>query len=565
MKVSLLLLTISLTTSPVFGHENLRTGGNLGDVHATATDISESDLIATAGTFGGTVDFGGLSLSSTGSFPDVFLTVGRPGLPPLGTVISGVGETDAVITPIRVILQDEEAVYLIGTVEGTLEYGPGAFLSSMQIGVKNTFIVKYAIKEDGLSADWGRVFTGLDSNTPHDAAIGPSSQLWIVGEFYSTTNFAPGSAPIGNLTAAGLSDGFTAQLQLEDGSPAGTPRQIGSTGSDAITSICFDIFGGSYLGGYFQESINVDVAAANPLGDLTSTAGGTDGFVVQRNGVGGFTSVEHIYSSGEGSGYARVLSLAMRQFNDLIIAGDFRGEPLTNATNAFMLANDGSDDVFVARRADGAISHTTRIGGSSPSFANRIVANKGSIVLAGSFVGEGIFAADGDSFTREDTPGFFDGYLWTLDENLETIGFRDIHDQHIGEIRDVALKENGWVSAVGSFRQNASFNTANSESIAVTNDFSANYFQWFAYPIDLPELEIEPLGTTGVVLSFTPRCGHDYVFEKSPDLSTWSNSGSTFTGGTSDLHTLKEFPPSGPTMQFFRLHVLSTTEKLALP
>lgn len=535
-------------------HEHLLTGGSaFSDDHAMATDISDTDLICRAGTFLDTVDFSGTILTSTGSFPDAYLTVARPGSPGLATSIKGVGAFDAQIEPVRVIL-DGNYVYLIGYVQGTLEYAPSMFLSSIQAAFANTFIIKYAIKETGLFPEWGRIFNGHQRNLPFDAALDGNGVLWVVGYFEATVSFRPGEAPIGDLTSVGGWDGYTAQLN-PNGTPALVARRLGGPGEDAVTSIAFDANNYSFIGGYFSETANVDMLAAVPAATLTSTDF-TDGFLVRRNPSEGFESLEHFQCAGP----AKVTTLALREFDDVIIGGEFSHSGLSMTTPGFSLSGEDAANAFVARRTYGVVTHLKGVQGVGNGFANRVVANKCLISLGGSFTGRMTF---GGGFTLE-TPGDFDGFLWTLTETLETEGFRHVRGPSNGEVRDVALKSNGWVSAVGSFRSDTDFQNG-VESNLKLNGFDTDFFQWFAYPAPLPAIGIEPFSDAGVVLSFTPRCGHDFLIEESPDLINWPFTGTPFVGGSSPLFVLMEYPPGGPTQRFFRLHALSTTELLALP
>jgi hypothetical protein len=556
-KTSLLLAFFCIASSG-FTHEILTTGGAVGsDVDATATDISESDLIATAGRFYDTVDFSGTTLTSIGAAQDIYLTVGRPGETPLATSITGndSGVFDSFGDPVRVLLSGDY-VYLVGHLQGPIEYAPGAILSNPVPAFTNTFVIKYAIKEDGLSAEWGITFRGTQPNRPHDAAIDGNGVLWVVGYFEGTTNFDPSGAPIGNLTSNGLYDGFTARLN-PDGTSADAPRKLGGTGFDEIKAIVFDDNNYSFIGGYFNGTANVDVLAAKPAASLTS-AGGNNGFVVRRTPAEEFISLEHFSTSDN----AEVRTLALRGFDDLIIGGEFTAPELSASTPGFTLIGGGATDAFIARRQSGALTYITSISGSGHGFVNRIVANKSIITVAGSFVLQTDF---GNGEIIRNTPGDFDGYLWTLTDTLETEAFRHISGTQNAEVRDAALKENGWISAVGSYRSDTEFRNGASV-ISKPSTFDSDYFQWFCYPAPLPQVAITPFGTTGIVLSFLPRCAHDYLIEESADLTTWSPSGAAFTGGTSTINTLKEYPPPGPATHFFyRLHALTTTERLALP
>ena len=541
-----------------FTHEVLTTGGaSASDVDASTTDISSTDLIATAGRFYETVDFSGTSLTSLGAAQDIYITVGKPGTTPLATSITGNdnGIFDSFGEPVKILLH-ESSVYLIGHLQGPIEYAPGAILSNPVPAFANTFVIKYAIKDDGLSPEWGITFASSQPNLPHDAAIDGDGILWVVGYFEGTTNFDPSGAPSGNLTSNGLRDGFTARIK-PNGTSAGAPRQLGGARNDEIMAIAFDDNNYSFIGGYFNDSANVDMVAGLPAASLTS-AGNDNGFVVRRTPGQDFLSLEHFSSTGS----AMVTTLAVRDFDDVIIGGEFTAPDLSMTTPGFTLTGGGGSDVFIARRQAGAVTHLTSILGSGFSFANRIVANKSVITVAGSFVLQTDF---GNGAIIRNTPGDFDGYLWTLTEKLQTEAFRHISGIHNAEVRDAALKENGWISAVGTYRSDTEFRNGPS-IISKPSTFDSDYFQWFCYPAPLPPVAISPFSDIGVVLTFLPRCAHDYLIEESTDLITWSPSGLAFSGGTSTLNILKEYPPTGPTPHlFYRLHVLTTTERLALP
>jgi hypothetical protein len=155
-----------------------------GTAFARAVAVDPSDAVIVAGTFSGSIDFGGGPITSNGD--DVFVAKYDDNGNHLWSSGYGDGQPDNVG---GIACDAAGNIIITGSFLGQLGFG-GALLNASG----NQFSDVYVAKLDALGGHvWSKRFGDLDSQEGHDVAVGPSNEIVITGLFGSTIDFG-GSA-----------------------------------------------------------------------------------------------------------------------------------------------------------------------------------------------------------------------------------------------------------------------------------------------------------------------------------------------------------------------------------
>ena len=211
------ILTLAATVAGAFTPAHLwsqRFGGTgIDGGYSAATDASGNVFLA--GSFSGTVDFGGGALVSAG-IDDIVVAKYSPTGAHLwsqrfGSTGSDVGNfvaTDA-----------SGNVFLAGTFNGTVDFGGGALVSA---GGTDIIVAKYSPTGTHL---WSQRFGSTGNDAGNSVATDASGNVFLAGSFNGTVDFGGGA-----LVSAGGTDIIVAKY-----SPTGThlwSQRFGSTGND---------------------------------------------------------------------------------------------------------------------------------------------------------------------------------------------------------------------------------------------------------------------------------------------------------------------------------------------
>ncbi|MBW6513259.1 MAG: hypothetical protein K0B87_00665 [Candidatus Syntrophosphaera sp.] len=199
-----------------------------------AVDSAGKALVA--GSFSGSVDFGGHLLTSAGG-DDIFVIK----LTPAGVVewarrAGGEGNDQA----ISLAIDSTDAVYVTGAFRETADFGP---LNLSSAGVSDIFVTKL-----GSAGAWLGAMRagGTEGDVGLSIAVESPSAIYVSGAFVGTANFGSHE-----LTSHGLADVFVSKLNSEGNWL--WAMGAGSSGMDMCPALALDGSGGLRLGGWYSN------------------------------------------------------------------------------------------------------------------------------------------------------------------------------------------------------------------------------------------------------------------------------------------------------------------------
>ena len=199
------------------------------------------------------------------------------------------------------VMDSQGNYYITGRFNGTVDFGEnwGITDSKNATGTNNIFIIK--INSVG-TYQWTKIIP-INFNGFHRAFIDKLDQLYILGTFSTSVNFASDWGLTDSLTTAGSNDISLTKINI-DGT-YGWTKKIGGTGYDISSSIAFDTNNNLYIFGIFSNSFNI----AEYWGDTETitSAGDYDLFLTKINAndsyvwtkTFGTTTQEFAYNHGD--------------------------------------------------------------------------------------------------------------------------------------------------------------------------------------------------------------------------------------------------------------------------
>jgi hypothetical protein len=323
--------------------------------------------VVVAGSFRGSIDFGGGPLASAGA-GDIYVAKLDPSGKHLWSKAFTGGDEE---TAHRLALDADDNILLGGQFEGTITFGGGSLTSA---GGSDIFVVK--LDPTGKYA-WNKSFGSASGDSYiNTLAAASDGGAVIAGSFTDTIDFGGGP-----LTGAGADDVFVARID-GFGDPVWS-KSYGSAGNQSGTAVHVDAAGSVILAGQFVGSIDFGGGALTAAeGDVTRP----DIFVAKLDAAG-----SHTWSKRFGDvDIDTAAGIRADSDGNIVLAGgfkgaiDFGGGPLASAGGA-----DGYSDVFVAKfDPSGAQLWARRYGDKEAQEAAAVAIDSGrNIVLTGDFVG----------------------------------------------------------------------------------------------------------------------------------------------------------------------------------
>lgn len=331
-----------------------RFGGG-GDDQAYAIAADRAGFVV-AGTFQGTVDFGGGPLSAQGG-NDVFLVrYSGDGAFQWARALGGVGD-DLVY---GVSTDGGGAVAIAGAFTGTADLGGDPLKSA---GGYDVFVARYG-------PDGKHLFSLRAGGAGDDAASSVASDAQ--GEL-AVAGYFSGTAPFGGemLVSAGDLDAFLARVGADG--KVRLARGFGGGGEDVANRVALDGKGNAVLVGYLHGSASFG-------GDVLSSAGGSDLFVARYAPDGAHLWSKRFGGAADDSASAVAIdpSGAATVFGLSLGAADLGGGVLMGPEPyGLLLARYG---------ADGKHQWSRRFGSSAPARAGNVAVDAGGWTsITGSF------------------------------------------------------------------------------------------------------------------------------------------------------------------------------------
>jgi hypothetical protein len=307
-----------------FGPDGLfvwgRRFGDATDQTCSCVAVDRAGSVTLAGSFTGSVNFGGGLLTSAGS-TDIYLVT----FDPFGNVLRSHRFGDAAAQEATGLAVDSEgSIVLTGSMQGSLNLGGGVLLST---GGDDLFLARFAA--DGTHV-WSRRAGDDADQSGADVAFAPSGNVALAGTFAGAIDLGGGT-----LVSAGAEDICVAEFD-----PSGAvlwSRRFGDRASQIADQIAVNHLNQVVVTGGAQGTVNFG-------GGALVSAGGYDVFLAAYDDAGQPLSSQLNGNSADQT----ATSLCIDGDDRFLLAGSFAGNldlgggPLTGAgdTDAFLAKLD---------------------------------------------------------------------------------------------------------------------------------------------------------------------------------------------------------------------------------
>ncbi|HOC95100.1 MAG TPA: SBBP repeat-containing protein [Candidatus Cloacimonadota bacterium] len=332
-------------------------GGNMNDIaYDVAVDTSGNVLVT--GLYRNGAVFGNTTLSSTGSYTNIFVAKLDANGNWLWATRAGAGSANDEGRSLA--LDSSGNAIVTGCFRLTAYFGSYPITSS---GNDDIFVAKISPAGTWL---WAKKAGGDGQDRGYGVTLDSGGNIWLTGKYESTASFGDSS-----LTSLGGSDIFVARLD-SSGNWLWATSAGGSQPDEGKDLVCSPS-GGAYLCGIFRDGAS--------FGAITLTgAGENDIFAAALDGAGnwlwasnaGGTLADHAYGIGLDAG------------GGIGICGTFQGQA---SFGSHSLASSGYGDIFAARLDNqGAWTWAQGWGGADNDFAYGLQMDSGGdLLLCGSY------------------------------------------------------------------------------------------------------------------------------------------------------------------------------------
>ncbi len=481
----------------------------LAGAGVNSTDLSQGTAVATdssgnvyiTGTWEGTQNFGGTSLTSHGADDAYVAKYSSTGVLQWVADFGGGGST---VTTAGIAVDSAGNVYTTGYFQGTTYFngfaGTDSLTSSNGGSDENVYVSK-------LTTNGGFDYVeDLGAGTYAQAAgiaVNASTQaVYVTGSFVGTGNFNPGSGT-NDLTSSNSgsdTNSFVVGLAA-DGSYAFADL-LGSGSTAVAKAIAVDSSGDVYSTGWFTGTGNFDPAGTD---DLTST-GGINSYVSKLSSTGAFDFGEVI---GAGSVGAFATAIAVDGSGNVYTTGSFAGTGNFSGGSAIedlTSSSSGSDiNAFVLKMSSsGQYDFADILGsGSSDAEGNGIALDhSGNIYVAGTFVGTGNFNPGSGTANLTSSSGGTDTntFVSKLNSSGQYVSANNLGSGSSDAVGNgIAVDGSGNVYTVGTYAGTGSFSGGGTNQ-NLTSSYSGANNSFFLDQVAVQAVVPPPPPATGAVL-----------------------------------------------------------------
>lgn len=313
-----------------------RMGGNSWD-DGSGISLDAAGNIYVTGHFSGTADFnpgaGTANLTSAGDY-DMFVCK----LDPSGNFIwaNRIGNSNGDYSW-SIVLDAMSNVYITGQFFGTVDFNPGAGISSMSsVGGYDFFICKLDASGNFV---WAKSLGGLNPDVAYSISVDASGNVFATGGFNGTVDFDP-STNVFNLSSSGSEDVFV--LKLDASGNFIWAKSFGGNNFDSANSMSIDAFGNIYTIGSFEG-----IADFDPNGGVTNltSAGFSDVFICKLNNAGNFIWARNL----AGMNYEDAFAINTDVSGNVVFSGCFSAAvDFDPGAGVFNLIPTGTQDIFIS-------------------------------------------------------------------------------------------------------------------------------------------------------------------------------------------------------------------------
>jgi hypothetical protein len=267
------------------------------------------------------------------------------------------------------------------------------------------FVTKLNASGGGLAFS---TYLGADAGTDEvfGLALGKDGRITVAGMTQSSS--FPTTSGAMSRTFSAYWDGFVTRLSA-DGRAYVYSTFLPGSNYDEPTAVAVDDAGRAYVTGRTNSS-NFPVT---PGAAQTSLRGGYDGFALALAPDGG-SLVSGTYLGGAGAEQSS--AIVVTGAGEACVAGVTDGDfPVT--PDAFDGSANGGQDAFVCRiSAGGAMSYSTRLGGSASDLARGLAIRTDGLLLVSGYSASGAYPTTAGSYDpTQNSPGIYDGFATVLD------------------------------------------------------------------------------------------------------------------------------------------------------
>ncbi|RFS16815.1 SBBP repeat-containing protein [Emticicia sp. C21] len=330
-------------------------GGN-GEDRGTNIGTDAAGNVYLSGNFSNTVDFGGISLTSSGG-TDVFVAkYSQAGA--LVWVKKGGGIVGD--TPSDMAVDADGNVIIAGNFNYPITFDNYIINPA---GYFDIFLAKYNTNGE---LQWMKKEGGSDTESITGLTFDNDGNIFMTGYFYETSPFSGGA-----IISAGKKDIFLAKYNSSGG--AVWVRRAGGTNDDSASGVTVDEYGNSYITGYFVGSTTIGNTSFNSYG-------GNDIFVAKYAANGIFQWARQ----GGGTGDDEGNSITIDNANYIYVFGTFENSLTFGGSSA---TSKGDKDVFLVRYTDNGDVHSYEVaGGPNAEEARKVrVDTNKNVYLTGEF------------------------------------------------------------------------------------------------------------------------------------------------------------------------------------
>ena len=295
--------------------------GDAGEQTALGVAVDAQGNVLVAGSFHGTIDWGGGALTSAGG-SDIFLVK----LDSAGKYVWGKRFGDASDQSAAAVAVGATGdVWITGSVIGDVDFGGGVFTSADPLA--DAYLAHFAPTGVHLSS---KRFVGVSAQRGTALAVASSGDLFFGGILDGTIDLG-----CGPLAGAGSGDIFVGRL--DSAGVCIASKRFGDASAQELLTLAADMSNNVVIGGRFKGSVNFGGAM---LTMPTTTFGG---FAAKLD-----ASLTHVFSTSFGATtFAQeVTGVAADPSGNVFVGGSFSGTLTAGPTT---LTSAGLGDLFVAR------------------------------------------------------------------------------------------------------------------------------------------------------------------------------------------------------------------------
>jgi hypothetical protein len=353
--------------------------------------------------------------------------------------------------------------YTTGYFSGAVDFdpGPGVFEMANAGGYFDSYVSK--LNPDGEFV-WARGFHGDGDVESFDVAVDGDKNVYVVGEFYGTVDFDPGSDSL-IFYVAEPHAGFV--VKLDSMGDLLWASRFGNGWLCSIRSIDLDREGNVYVTGMFADSLDIDPGPGTYM--LTDPGDHMDIFLCKLDADGNFLWGKHLLGTDDEA----VPKVAVNSEEDVLVSGNFTETLEFNLGGvSSTLTSYGEKDSFVCKYdSNGELIWAKQIGGSSQEHCNALVCDSlDNIYLAGWFSGSSDFDPAVSVYTMNALEEF-DIYVLKLSSGGEFLWCRQIVGGNLDDFaHSLAVSPNQDLIIAGRFEDTIDFDPGSGYAILTSAD-----------------------------------------------------------------------------------------------